>query len=514
MNQMVRIPTEQILDLAAVRASIARHARHGIESFTLPTASEGKNLVLVCPVSGGADSTVTALVIKALHPTASVRYVFTDTGFEVCGTGAALDRLEAVLGEPIIRIQQKVSLPEYIEQHGNYLPSQRSRYCTSSYKIKPYRDFLAVLRAKEGPNTEFLSFVGIRWDEHKRRAAEYSEADKITSIFPLQQLGLDRSGVYGILTETVGIPSFYADRTRSGCSVCWAGRRAEYLSTLRRDPKSYFVAAALENISTDEKERYERLATPVWKELRASSDSEAREFRVDLLDYPIPTTIFPRDQWMNPDADPFFPAWEQNNGKSRVSSKANLDFFGRSESLYVAVELHYLSGPSGLCLVRQQLVTFSTTMSGLSNALAGHFRHRMDSREMHTLWKKDEDELRESIRYSVFQIEFPEGSLASAKTLDGFTWSSDKYSLLQLRQLVSVIERALTVESIRLVRNRRRATSGEEHYSAKAALDALREESGTVLRGFVWEPPEISTIDQIVADDEEDKPLVCMSCTK
>lgn len=94
-------------------------------TFSLP---EGDNQVLVVPVSGGADSTALALLLKRMFPDAPFRYVFTDTGAEPDELYENLDRLELELGTRIDRVRPLRNLYQLIEDQGGFLPNSGARW--------------------------------------------------------------------------------------------------------------------------------------------------------------------------------------------------------------------------------------------------------------------------------------------------------------------------------------------------------------------------------------------------
>ena len=55
-------------------------------------------------VSGGKDSAALALYLREKYPDVRMEYLFCDTGCELPETYQYLDRLEAFLGEDIVRV--------------------------------------------------------------------------------------------------------------------------------------------------------------------------------------------------------------------------------------------------------------------------------------------------------------------------------------------------------------------------------------------------------------------------
>ena len=63
-----------------------------------------KSIRHIISLSGGKDSTALAIYMKQHHPQIPVEYVFCDTGCELPETYEYLERLEALLGSHITRL--------------------------------------------------------------------------------------------------------------------------------------------------------------------------------------------------------------------------------------------------------------------------------------------------------------------------------------------------------------------------------------------------------------------------
>ena len=227
---------------------ISRYFKGCIE---LPKPTPGKKQFILCPISSGIDSTAVAIVMGLLFPELPIVYIHTDTGIEVSGTSDAIDKIERFTGKQVLRIKPPLSLLDYIEANGNYLPSQRQRFCTQVAKIKPYKALIKALELKH-PDAEFISLVGIRADEPSREGMVWTEGN-ITSVFPLKMLGLDKQAVNRIVAESVGIPHYYAARSRSGCHTCFFMRRSEIVEMIHREVEGMRQAAKTECLPEDYK---------------------------------------------------------------------------------------------------------------------------------------------------------------------------------------------------------------------------------------------------------------------
>ena len=174
-------------------------------------ANDGVRHVL--GISGGKDSAALAVYIKDNHPKISekIEYFFTDTGAELQEIYDILDKLEAYLGKPIIRLSSGRDFNHWLTLHSNMLPSVRRRWCTQMLKIKPFEKFVG--------NDPVISYVGIRADED--RLGYVSQRSNITAVFPFREDGIVRDDVFRYLEESVGIPAYYEWRSRSGCFFCF-----------------------------------------------------------------------------------------------------------------------------------------------------------------------------------------------------------------------------------------------------------------------------------------------------
>jgi len=203
-------------------------------------AAEGARHVL--GISGGKDSAALAVYIKDNYPRIAERmeYFFTDTGAELQEVYDTLDKLEAYLGKPINRLSSSRDFNHWLTIHDNMLPSVKSRWCTRVLKIKPFEEFVG--------DDPVISYVGIRADEN--REGYISHKPNIKALFPFAEDGVVRDDVFAILEESVGIPEYYAWRSRSGCFFCFFQRQDEWLGLKRRHPELFKKALEMEkNVS-------------------------------------------------------------------------------------------------------------------------------------------------------------------------------------------------------------------------------------------------------------------------
>ena len=109
-----------------------------------PIADLGEGVVFVCNVSGGKDSTATALAL--LEAGIPHRRVFADTRWEAPETYEHLDMLRAKLG-PIDVVGYPGGMPAKIRE-GARFASRMQRWCTRELKIEPLRDYCDAIEAE------------------------------------------------------------------------------------------------------------------------------------------------------------------------------------------------------------------------------------------------------------------------------------------------------------------------------------------------------------------------------
>lgn len=193
----------------------------------------------VLGISGGKDSAALAIYIKEHYPAIHERieYFFTDTGAELLEVYSFLDKLEAYLGKEIIRLNSEKTFEEWLEEHNQFLPSPRQRWCTRAMKIKPFEGFIA--------DDPVISYIGIRADEN--REGYISQKETIKAVFPFIEDRLIRDDIFQILEDTIGIPEYYKWRSRSGCYFCFFQQQGEWLGLKRNHPELFEKAKSFEN---------------------------------------------------------------------------------------------------------------------------------------------------------------------------------------------------------------------------------------------------------------------------
>ena len=193
-------------------------------------------------LSGGKDSTALALYLADKRADVDYEYVFCDTHKELPETYEYLSRIEAYLGQAIVRLstkQHERGFDHYLKIYGDFLPSPRQRWCTRKLKIEPFERYVG--------NVPTVLYVGLRADE--RRTGYISTKPNISACFPFKEDGIDKTAVFQILHSSgVGIPSYYEWRSRSGCYFCFFQRKAEWVRLKERHPDLYEKAKQYEKV--------------------------------------------------------------------------------------------------------------------------------------------------------------------------------------------------------------------------------------------------------------------------
>lgn len=242
----------------------------------------------IVPVSGGKDSAALAIYLRLNYPQLDYEYVFTDTDCELPETYEYLEKLEGLLGKKIYKtsaIKENLKLEDkpnrnafdiYLnELYSGFLPSPRSRWCTSMLKIKPFEAFVG--------NTTAFSYIGIRGDEDrdgykaKKSPPKMSEKQNIMPVYPFKEDGVTLSDVKAILEDSgIGLPEYYEWRSRSGCYFCFYQQVGEQQGLKERHPELFEKAKTYEKTTGPKKF--------TWVEGRSLSDLEKIQERYNVQD--------------------------------------------------------------------------------------------------------------------------------------------------------------------------------------------------------------------------------------
>lgn len=186
-------------------------------------------------LSGGRDSAALAVYMRQHYPELDIEYFFTDTGKELPEVYEFLGRLEGFLGKPILRLNPDRDFDFWLKQYNNFLPSPQTRWCTRQLKLKPFEEWVNsfVDQAK------VFSYVAIRSDEDYREGYN-SKHQNLTIKLPFRTDGVDKAGVMEILDAAgLGLPKYYAWRSRSGCTFCFYQQKIEWVRLMENHPDAF-----------------------------------------------------------------------------------------------------------------------------------------------------------------------------------------------------------------------------------------------------------------------------------
>lgn len=187
-------------------------------------------------LSGGKDSSALAIYMRDRVP--EMEYFFADTGAELKETLDYLDLLQDYLGKPIVRLNSGRSFEQYLKLNGNFLPTTKTRWCTSELKIRPFEEYVA--------NDSAITYVAIRADESHRKGY-LSTKPNISAIYPFVEDGKTIEDIEDILRSSgIGKPKYYDWRTRSGCYFCFYQRKVEWVGLAEQHPELFKKAQEFE----------------------------------------------------------------------------------------------------------------------------------------------------------------------------------------------------------------------------------------------------------------------------
>jgi len=255
----------------------------------------------VLGLSGGRDSAALAVYVRQRYPDLDVEYFFTDTGKELPEVYEFLGRLEGFLGKPILRLNPDRDFDFWLKQYNNFLPSPQTRWCTRQLKIRPFEGWI---RSSLDSGTRIVSYVAIRADEEYREGYS-SRHENLTVRLPFKEAGIDKAGVLEILDASgLGLPKYYAWRTRSGCTFCFFQQKIEWVRLMEQHPEAFEEARRYEKTAVDHGspftwsngESLEQLARPERiAAIRTDHERRVARQRANLTANPLRLDLEPVD---------------------------------------------------------------------------------------------------------------------------------------------------------------------------------------------------------------------------
>lgn len=429
--------------------------------------------VYIVPLSGGADSSALAIMLRAMFPHVSFVYVFTDTGAEEPEIYTTLDKLEEFLQQKIERVFNGKGLYELIEEWGGFLPSPRDRWCTSALKARPFADWV-----KKYAGQQKYMFVGIRADEQRLAFT----MDEVSTEMPYVDLGVRRDDVFSVLQSTIGIPKFYSRRVRSGCSCCPFQRRSELAGLLQEKPIEFRRAMSYEKLSQEDVSRQ-----PV-----AVSFSEESGVAGNWMSLPLPSG---------------------DSLAGRAGRKDSLSLFPE-KGIFVGAEFFVDSGLVGDEFIwHRRVVSYSSSLAGIKRQLQERYKHLLSTYEAVDFGSADE--VRQKARFAIYYIQAP-GDVFDPDGPSGegtYTWHAGE-SMRQMEHIMSWATRILHAEGMRQEADqyagaRETSWAYEQHLGAVAALRKVKGETGQVVNSMWFVPNEPQAVDE---SDFDERYIACPMC--
>ncbi len=255
-----------------------------MDIYKKKTDQTNKPVRHIIALSGGKDSSALAVYMRGKIP--NVEYVFCDTGEELKETYEFISKLQDYLCTDITWLKSERNFRYYIDLYNGVLPDARTRWCTRMLKLKPYEDFIG--------DDPVISYVGIRADEPHRKGY-ISTKPNITTVLPFVKYNIRHDDVMRILKNSgLGLPQYYAWRSRSGCYFCFFQQKREWVGLLENHPDLFEKAKSYEKFDPATGERYtwnqgeslDELAHPgriaqIKEEYEKRKSREAKAFKGD-----------------------------------------------------------------------------------------------------------------------------------------------------------------------------------------------------------------------------------------
>ena len=222
-----------------------------------------KSIRHIVSISGGKDSTALALYMRQSYPEIPAEYVFCDTGCELPETYEYLERLEALLGVEVKRLNAlddlKVARKAW-SQSLRRLPERALRRFPAEPPLE------VVHPGAEDPALRALRrrHPRLQLHRHPRRrgqggvpiqeaAGDLPAAEHPAGV-PLQGRGDDPGGHQADSDRVgIGIPGYYRWRSRSGCYFCFYQQVGEWQNLKDVHPDLFEKAMGYERDSVGDR---------------------------------------------------------------------------------------------------------------------------------------------------------------------------------------------------------------------------------------------------------------------
>lgn len=196
-----------------------------------------RDLIPVVSLSGGKDSTATALALREAGVEGLI-FVFADTGWEAPETYEYLDRLEHLLGQEIERVCAADDMVAKSKKRAGF-PARMQRWCTRELKIQPLKEFHEWVAAEH--DSETISITGVRagesaprshlspweddetWDGYVWRPLLHWSVDDVLRMHHRHDVDIN--------------PLYHAGFDRVGCWPCIFSRKSEIKTLAQHAPE-------------------------------------------------------------------------------------------------------------------------------------------------------------------------------------------------------------------------------------------------------------------------------------
>lgn len=255
----------------------------------------------VLGLSGGRDSAALAVYMRQHRPDLDIEYFFTDTGKELPEVYEFLTRLEGFLGKEIRRLNPDRGFDFWLDQYNHFLPSPKTRWCTRQLKLRPFEQWL---RPMLDQGVRVTSYVAIRSDEEYREGYSANHPN-MQVVLPFRTDGIDKERVLEILQSSgLGLPKYYAWRSRSGCTFCFFQQKIEWVRLMREHPDAFEEAKSYEKSAVEhgspftwsDNESLELLSQPARiAQIEAEHEKRVARLRAKVQPNPLRIRIEPLD---------------------------------------------------------------------------------------------------------------------------------------------------------------------------------------------------------------------------
>lgn len=188
-----------------------------------------------CSISGGKDSTATALLMWERGE--DFECIWADTGAELPENYWIIPRLMQLIGKPL-HVVSNGTFFQWLQRYGYLLPGVKNKWCTRILKQKPMIAYIKALEIGE----PVIMNTGIRADEPKRHhPLEYDTQYQIQN-YPLYEAGYGKKEVIDLCLKYDLLNPVYAWRANVSCFCCPLQRKSDWQGLMEHHPELYAIS--------------------------------------------------------------------------------------------------------------------------------------------------------------------------------------------------------------------------------------------------------------------------------